>query len=92
MNEVDVLAWQQGEPARLVLAEVKSRRSAEFGAPERNIDMAKIRAMRAAAREICHREFLPEEIIRFDTISIVFEPELKIEHQVDAFGWRQGSG
>ncbi|MFN7545566.1 MAG: YraN family protein [Acidobacteriota bacterium] len=90
LNEVDLVAWQKGEPARLVLAEVKSRRSDEFGAPERNIGAEKMRALRAAAREICHKEFVPEEAVRFDTISIVFEPELKIDHQEDAFSWGRG--
>ncbi len=93
LYEIDILAWDvsQGDPARLVVAEVKSRQRDDFGSPERNLDRTKIRAMRAAASEICHKKFLQPEIIRFDTISIVFEPELKIEHQPDAFSWITGT-
>jgi len=85
--ELDLIAWLRGEPDRLIVVEVKSRRSDAFAAPDRNIDRDKERAVRLAAREFCHKRHLSEELVRFDTISIVFEPQLRIEHNADAFSW-----
>ena len=86
--EVDLVAWHKGDPDRLVMVEVKSRKSALGGAPERNLSREKVRSLRMAAWEYCRNAALQQEIVRFDTIAIVFEPELKIEHNIDAFSLR----
>ncbi len=86
-EEVDLIAWQRGTPDRLIFVEVKTRSSDTFGSPERNIDRVKEIALRRAAREYCRKALLPEEIVRFDQLSIVLEPELRIAHHPDAFTW-----
>ncbi len=88
LSEVDLIAWQRGTPDRLVFVEVKSRTNDEFGSPDRNIDRDKITALRRAAREYCRKGFVDEELVRFDTISIVFEPTFRLEHDTDAFSWK----
>ena len=88
LHELDLIAWQKGSPDRLVVIEVKSRRTDQFASPERNIDRDKEVAVRRAAREYCRKKHLAEELVRFDTVSIVFEPSLRIEHNTDAFAWQ----
>ncbi|MBX9717408.1 MAG: YraN family protein, partial [Microbacteriaceae bacterium] len=79
-KELDLIAWQRGEPDRLVIVEVKSRRTDEGGAPERNVDRAKLRGMKWGASEYCRQNRVEERLVRFDVISVVFEPEMRIEH------------
>ncbi len=88
LHEIDLIAWQRGTPNRLVVVEVKSRRSDAFAAPDRNISWGKESAVRVAAREFCRRKNVEEELVRFDTVSVVFEPALRVEHNPDAFSWR----
>ena len=89
LHELDLIAWQRGSPDRLIVVEVKSRRSDQFGSPDRNIDRGKEIAVRSAAREFCRKKRIEEELVRFDTVSIVFEPVQRIEHNTDAFSWQQ---
>ncbi len=89
LHEIDLIAWLHGTPDRLVVVEVKSRRHSAFAAPDRNIDKSKESAVRRAAREFCVKKNVEEQLVRFDTVSVVFEPELRIEHNQDAFSWRQ---
>ena len=89
LHEIDLIAWQKGSPDRLIVVEVKSRRTDQFGSPDRNIDRDKEIAVQRAAREFCRKKHLAEELVRFDTISIVFEPMLRVEHNTDAFTWQQ---
>jgi putative endonuclease len=88
LNELDLVAWVDGDPMRLVVVEVKSRRSDAFASPDRNIDSDKRQAVRWATREYCRKKRVAEELVRFDTVSVVFEPTLRVEHNVDAFSWR----
>lgn len=88
-HELDLIAWQQGDPSRLIVVEVKSRRSDVQAAPDRNIDRGKESSIRSAAREFCRKKNLAEDLVRFDTVSIVFEPRLRIEHNADAFHWHR---
>ncbi len=81
LREADIIAWH-GE--RLVLVEVKTRRTDEHAAPERNMDAAKAVALGAAAREYCQRWKVPVEMVRIDFIGVVIEPRLRIVHDVDA--------
>jgi Holliday junction resolvase-like predicted endonuclease len=44
-DEIDLLAVDPGPPAWLVVVEVRSLRSARFGAPEERVDAAKVRRL-----------------------------------------------
>lgn len=90
LHEVDLIAWERGKPDRLVFVEVKSRTNDEFGAPDRNIDRDKKLALRRAAQEYCRKGFIDDGLVRFDVISVVFEPRLSVVHNVDAFSWENG--
>ena len=83
-GEVDLIAWERGV---LVFVEVKTRLSADWSAPERDIDDEKILALRRAARDYIRRAEADrgddgEVPARFDVLSIVGE---RIEHLRDAF-------
>jgi putative endonuclease len=78
-GEIDIVAW---EGDILVFVEVKSRVSGVLSAPERDIDVEKIQALRRAARDYVRRSGADESRVRFDVISIV---GTKLEHLRDAF-------
>jgi putative endonuclease len=80
--EVDIIA-RDGEI--VVFVEVKSRSSAEFGAPDRAIDTAKRRNITRAARSYATKAGVPWNQVRFDTVSIVFTEPPSIVHHQDAF-------
>ena len=80
--EVDIVA-RDGDI--VVFVEVKSRRSAEFGAPDRAIDSAKQRNIIRAARSYATKAGIPWNQVRFDTVSIVFTEPPSIVHHQDAF-------
>ncbi len=79
-GELDLVAW---EGDLLVFVEVKSRVSAAWNAPERDIDRDKIQALRRAARDYVRRSGADEWRVRFDVISIAGST---VEHLRDAFG------
>lgn len=81
-SELDLVAW---DGDRLVVVEVKSRRNKEYADPSRNVDRLKLMALRRGARELARRLYREPDILRLDLIRIVFEPELTIEHEVDAY-------
>jgi putative endonuclease len=81
-SEVDIVA-RDGDIT--VFVEVKSRRSAEFGSPDRAIDEVKQKHILRAARSYVTRAGLTWSQVRFDTISIVFSEPPSIVHQQDAF-------
>ena|SRR5689334_7338446 len=66
--EADLIA-RDGED--LVIVEVKTRESAEYGAPERAVDREKQRHLIRVAREYARRTETPWERVRFDVVSIV---------------------
>jgi putative endonuclease len=80
--EVDIVA-RDGDV--LVFVEVKSRSSAEFGAPDRAIDAAKQRNITRAARSYATRAGIPWNQVRFDTVSVLFTEPPSIIHHQDAF-------
>jgi putative endonuclease len=86
--EVDIIA-QDGD--RTVFIEVKTRRSAKFAAPERNIDVVKTKALVWAAREYCRKYVIDEQFTRIDYVQVVLEPKLKIEHEKDALSVREST-
>jgi putative endonuclease len=80
--EADIIA-RDGET--VVFVEVKSRSSAEFGAPDRAIGNEKQKHIIRAARSYATRAGIAWSQVRFDTISIVFTNPPSLVHQQDAF-------
>jgi putative endonuclease len=70
-GEIDIVAWQ-GET--LVFVEVKTRDSAEFGAPGRAVDSDKEQHLRAAAGDYARRAGVEWVRTRFDVVSVVLDP------------------
>lgn len=78
--EIDILALDQDE---LVVVEVKSRKSNQFGFPEVSISKQKEQLLREGGYAFKNEQKLPNPI-RFDVISIsILEKELR--HFKDAF-------
>jgi putative endonuclease len=81
-GEIDLVAWH-GD--RLVFVEVKTRATADFGAPEGAVDTEKRDLVMRAARDYVRRAEVSWDQVRFDIVSIVLQPEQKIEWLRDAF-------
>ena len=92
--ELDIVAVDPAPPARLVVVEVRARRSREFGLPEETVDWAKQARIRRAAQAVRERGVLadgtvvPSLPLRIDLI--VVEPArhpggpIRIRHHVAA--------
>lgn len=81
-GEIDLVAW---EGDRLVFVEVKSRDSAAFGAPDRNVDAQKREVLERAARSYARRAGVAWERVRFDLVGVVGGQRRGISHQRDVF-------
>ena len=81
-GEIDIVAWH-GE--RLVFVEVKTRATAEFGAPDAAVDAEKRDRVMCAARHYVRRANVEWDKVRFDIVSVVLAPEQTVEWQRDAF-------
>ena len=66
--EADLIA-REGE--ELVIVEVKTRASAEYGPPERAVSPEKQRHLIRVAREYARKADVPWAQVRFDVVSIV---------------------
>jgi putative endonuclease len=75
--EADLIA-REGED--LVIVEVKTRASVEYGPPERAVSPEKQRHLIRVAREYAHKTDTPWEQVRFDVVSIVLRepPEITL--------------
>jgi putative endonuclease len=69
--EADLIA-REGED--LVIVEVKTRETAEYGPPERAVSQEKQRHLIRVAREYARKTDTPWELVRFDVVSVVMEP------------------
>ncbi len=81
-GEIDLVAWDGGE---LVFVEVKTRKSADFGAPLEAVGGEKQDLLIRTAREYARRAGVAEDRIRFDVVGVVAEPEERIELRRNAF-------
>jgi putative endonuclease len=81
-SEIDIVARKD---SFVVFVEVKSRKSADYGAPERAIDSEKQKNIIRAARAYASRAAIEWSQVRFDVISIVFSKPPRVLHQQDAF-------
>lgn len=71
-NEIDIIA-QEGDTVAFV--EVKTRVTDQFADPEVNVDAAKRRRIRRAARIYMARRNDPEVYYRFDIVSVLLPNE-----------------
>lgn len=67
-GEVDIIAW---DGDALVFVEVKSRRTDEFGTPERAVDFEKRARLVHAAHNYVRRAGVAWERVRFDVVSVL---------------------
>lgn len=82
-GEIDLVAWDHD---RLVFVEVKTRASAEFGAPERAVDTEKQAYLLRGGRDYARRAGTDWGLVRFDVVSVLLGKPPKIEWIRDAFG------
>ncbi|HWC96364.1 MAG TPA: YraN family protein [Candidatus Sulfopaludibacter sp.] len=81
-GEIDLVAWHA---ERLVFVEVKTRLSADFGEPASAVDSEKRERLQHAARDYARRADIAWARTRFDIVSIVLEPTVRIDWLPDAF-------
>ncbi|MGE5645096.1 MAG: YraN family protein [Acidobacteriota bacterium] len=81
-GEIDLIAWERDT---LVFVEVKARASDEYGAPARNVDGEKRRALVRAGRSYARRAGVAWERVRLDLVSVILSDPPAIEHEKDAF-------
>lgn len=84
-GEVDLVGW---EADRLVFIEVKSRKTDEFGAPDRAIGREKESRLIRAAREYARHAGVPWEKARFDVVTVVFSTPPAVTHFHDVLAVR----
>jgi putative endonuclease len=76
-GEVDLVGW---EADTLVFVEVKSRKTAEYGSPDRAIGPEKQSSLLRAAREYARHAEVPWDRIRFDVVNVVFTAPPVVTH------------
>jgi putative endonuclease len=81
-GEIDIIAW---EKERLVIVEVKTRLTLDFGAPDRAVDSEKQMYIQRAAREYARRAGVEWDLVRFDIVGILLTRPPRIELLRDAF-------
>ena len=79
-GEVDLVGW---EAERLVFVEVKSRKTEEFGAPDRAIGLEKQASLVRAAREYARHAEVGWDQVRFDVVNVVFSTPPAVTHYRD---------
>lgn len=75
-GEADLIAWEGDE---LVIVEVKTRETDDFGPPERAIDSEKERHMARVARAFARKAGAPWTQVRCDVVSVVLSEPPRIE-------------
>lgn len=81
-GEVDLIARDRNV---LVFIEVKTRRSTNYGSPERAVDAEKERKLVRAARSYVLKAGADWSLIRFDIITVVIGRPPIVTHFEDAF-------
>jgi putative endonuclease len=84
-GELDLIG-REGD--KLVFVEVKSRRTEEYGAPDRAIGVEKQWSLIRAAREYARHAEAPWESVRFDVVSVVFTKPPQVTHFRDVLALR----
>ncbi|MGP0071507.1 MAG: YraN family protein [Bryobacteraceae bacterium] len=84
-GEVDLVGW---EADTLVFVEVKSRKTDEFGAPDRAIGLQKQTSLIRTAREYARHAEVRWEKVRFDIVNVVFSTPPSVTHFRDVLALR----
>lgn len=77
VGEIDIIATHNNT---LIFIEVKTRTYADFGHPLEAINNKKLEHIKKTAIFYLHQEKNNYEDIRFDAISVILKPEIKIYH------------
>lgn len=85
-GEVDLIGWEAGT---LVFVEVKSRKTDEYGSPDRAIGVQKRSSMVRAAREYARHAEAPWERVRFDIVNVIFATPPAVTHFRDVLSGRK---
>jgi putative endonuclease len=81
-GELDLVAW---DGPTLVVVEVKTRASADFGLPEEAVDREKRQHLVRTAARYAREADVPATALRFDIISVLLENKPVIDHIRNAF-------
>ncbi len=81
-GEADLIAW---DGDTLVIVEVKSRESDEFGPPERAIGDDKRAHVRRVARAYARKTDTPWERVRCDVVTVILSAPPQLQLLRDAF-------
>ena len=84
-GEVDLIGWEAGT---LVFVEVKSRKTDEYGAPDRAIGPQKQASLIRAAREYARHAEVPWDRVRFDVMNVLFIAPPAVTHFRDVLALR----
>ena len=85
-GEVDLIGW---EGDKLVFIEVKSRKTDEYGAPDRAIGPEKQSSLIRAAREYARHAEVPWDKVRLDVVNVVFSTPREVTHFRDVLAVRR---
>jgi putative endonuclease len=85
-GEIDIVALDRD---MLVFVEVKTRTDDDVAAPERNVDAGKRRRMNVGIADYLRRAKREGEQFRVDLVTVVLEPQIRIEHYPDALSRRR---
>ena len=80
--EADVIGWDGEE---LVFVEVKTRRSGEYGPPDRAVGEEKRAHLRRVAREYTRKTGVGWERVRFDVVNVILAEPVQLEWLRGAF-------
>jgi putative endonuclease len=84
--EADIIAFDGSQEGKeLVIVEVKSRATGEFGPPDRAIGEEKRAALVRVAKAYAKKSETPLEQVRFDVVGIILSDPPTIEHHRGAF-------
>jgi len=84
-GEVDLVGWDSDT---LVFVEVKSRKTDEYGAPDRAIGLQKQASLTRAAREYARHAEVRWDRVRFDVVNVVFSTPPAVTHFRDVLAAR----
>ena len=76
-GEIDLVGWEKD---RLVIVEVKARKTNEYGAPDRAIGHEKKQNLLRAARDYARRAEAPWEKVRFDVVNVLLTTPPSVTH------------